>query len=145
MDATTDNNRLPVLYEVISVFFVMPENANMWWETTIDLITTQDSQSIRAIAHVTFDCGKDTAGNYFAEEKGVMHFLHDNNAVLLSKDSSFQTGSETTWLHESDIQDDFITNINTKRAKYSRKCTAKKDNANNCDRDVGTKARTAIS
>ena len=125
MQEQNNNTSLPVLYDVIYVLFVMPENVNMWWKTTIDSLTTQDGQSIRAIAQVTSDSGTDTAGNYFAEEKGVMNFLQNNSAVLLSRDSSFQTGSETTWVLESNVPDDFITNLNTKRVRYSRKCVKK--------------------
>ena len=82
-------HRLSVLNEVICVLFVMPRNVNMWWKTRVDSVTLQENQSIRAIANVTFDSGTDTAGNYFAEEKGTMHFLQANTSTFLSTHTSF--------------------------------------------------------
>ena len=83
----------------------------MWWKTTIDQITIQDNETVRAIAQITFDSGSDAVGNFYAAESGVMHFLSERYAVLLSAHSSFSTGSQTTWK----LQEELTTEIKSDR------------------------------
>ena len=101
--ASSSTSTIPVQYEVIYVLFNMDGNSNMWWKTTIDNITLQDNATIRAIAQVTFDSGSDTVGNFYAAESGVMHFLSERTAILLSTHSSFTTGSQTTWKLQTEL------------------------------------------
>ena len=101
--ASSSVSTLPVQYEIIYVLFNMADTSHMWWKTTIDQITMQDNETVRAIAQITFDSGSDTVGNFYAAESRVMHFLSERSAVLLSTHSSFSTGSQTTWKLQSEL------------------------------------------
>ena len=109
--ASSSVSTLPVQYEIIYVLFNMADTSNMWWKTTVDKITIQDNETVRAIAQITFDSGSDTLGNFYAAESGVMHFLSERSAVLLSTHSSFSTGSQTTWK----LQGELTTEIKSDR------------------------------
>ena len=102
--ASSTISTLPVQYEIIYVLFDMADASNMWWKTTIDHITIQHNETIRAIAQITFDSGSDTNGNFYAAESGIMHFLSERSAVLLSTHSSFSTGSQTTWKLQTELK-----------------------------------------
>lgn len=129
--------RLPVRYELIFVLFSMPGDVEMWWKTKVDSIEIQDTNTIRAIAQVTFDAGSDTSGNYYLAEKGAMHFSHNNTATLLSSHSSFGSGSETTWRHQSEMGDELTNENNSKRARRTTQNNINKDGKHK-NRDRGT-------
>lgn len=98
----------------------MPKEVNMWWKTTVDSITVQDGGNVRAIAQVRFAPGSDTSGNYFAEENGVIHFLHNDNATLISAQCSFTTGTQTTWKYSTAITTELTNENVTKRRKVKK-------------------------
>ena len=92
---------LPLRYETILVFFEMPGNVYMWWNTTIDDITITNDKNIRAAATITFSSCHDALGNFYKEEKGSVQFLTGNTLRASSNMQSFffrfRNYLETSW------------------------------------------------
>jgi len=102
---------LPVRFEKILVYFQMPGNIFMYWDTIIDDITITNDKTIRATASITFSAGHDALGNFYEEEKGSVQFLSGNRLKASSNMQSFESGAETSWKQAGGRQDHKNTRI----------------------------------
>lgn len=115
---------LPLQYETIQVYFEMPGEVFMWWNTTIDHISTTADKNVRAAASITFAEGADTNGNLYKAEKGSVQFLGGNRLKASSNMNSFPSGSVTTWKPlatgaTGEVKTQFLTNHKTERTSDS--------------------------
>ncbi|MEM1282776.1 MAG: hypothetical protein AAGG81_04405 [Chlamydiota bacterium] len=91
----------------------MPGGDSVWWETCVDSIDLHEGCNVRAIANVTYKNGSDTSRNFYAEEKGIVHFMRGKIALLFSVAGSLLNGSEATWKFTSELRPTDVLSIST--------------------------------